>query len=101
MLCLFALSSVLGWAAYGISASGFLFGNKGERLFISVYPLFCLAGAVINAENAWRIAEFFNGIMLIINVFAVLSLSGTAVSVLKGVRNEQKNRKLTNQAAKR
>lgn len=83
MLCLFAVSSVIGWAAYGIAAGKFLFPHNGKRLFCLIYPLFCLAGAVMNVALAFRLAEFFNGIMLIINVFAVLYLRKTAVSVLK------------------
>ncbi len=100
MLCLFALSSVLGWAAYGITASEFLFGKKGKRIYCFIYPLFSLVGAVMNVSSAWRIAELFNGIMLIINVFSVLCLRETAVFNLKGVANERKNTKFTKRIAK-
>ncbi len=95
MLCLFAVSSILGWANYGITASRFLIGKKGERIFILVYPLFCIAGALISASWAWRIAEFFNGIMLIINVFTIITLSKNAVLQLKENSNDKKDRKIT------
>lgn len=101
MLVFFAISSVLGWAAYGIEASRFLWGAKGERRFICVYPFFCIVGAVTNANTAFRMAEFFNGIMLIINVFAVLYKGETATRVLKGVKNESKDRKTSSLIAKR
>ncbi len=93
MLSLFAVSSVIGWAAYGINCSEFLFGNKGKKVFVFIYPFFCVMGAVARVDYVFRIAEFFNGIMLIINVFAVLLLSQPAVSILKGEKNEAKNRK--------
>ncbi len=95
MLCLFGISSVIGWASYGVTASVFLKGEKAERIFISVYPLFCIVGALIDVGFAWRIADFFNGIMLIINTFAVLYLSKNAVLALKENANESKNKKNT------
>lgn len=101
MLCLFGISSVIGWAVYGICCTEFLFGKTGKKAFIIIYPLFCVIGAVCNIETAWRISEFFNGIMLLINVFAILLLSDKAFPFLKGVKNVQhKNRKITKQSAK-
>lgn len=82
MLLFFGVASVIGWAAYGIDCSKFLFGKKGEKVFVLIYPLFCIIGAVVRVEFAWRTAEFFNGIMLIINLFAVFMLSHKATKVL-------------------
>lgn len=94
MLGFFAVSSVVGWAAYGIDFVGFLLGERGEKFFVKVYPVFCVLGAVMKVDTVWRTAEFFNGIMLVINVFALLVLSDKAVQLLKGETNEKKNRKL-------
>lgn len=94
MLCLFCISSIIGWAAYGISFAQFLCGEKGKKIFVFVYPLFCVAGAVMNVGFAWRLAEFFNGIMLCINLFAVLIMSPEAILILKGEKYETKNRKI-------
>lgn len=88
MLLLFAFSSVLGWAAYGINCADFLFGYRGKKMFLFVYPAFCVLGAVMQVSFAWRLAEFFNGVMLIINLFAVFLLSKRAVLVLKGEDDE-------------
>lgn len=87
MLCLFGISSIIGWAVYGINCSRFLFGSFGKRIFVYIYPLFCVLGAVLNIKTVWRVAEFFNGIMLIINLFAILSLSDKIIPVLKGNQN--------------
>jgi len=94
MLLLFAVSSVLGWAAYGINCAGFLWGSKGEKAFLYIYPVFCVVGAVMKVSFAWRMAEFFNGIMLMINLFTVFMLSEKAVLVLKGEKNEIKTGKI-------
>ena len=82
MLLLFGFASVVGWATYGIECSRFLFGRKGAKIYIFIYTLFCVIGAVIKVDFAWRIAEFFNGIMLLTNMFAVFMLSHKAVNVL-------------------
>jgi AGCS family alanine or glycine:cation symporter len=83
MLLLFGVSSVIGWAAYGISCSDYIAGKFGKKIFVFLYPVFCILGAVLNTQTAWRLAEFFNGIMLTINLFAVLTLSKKAVTILK------------------
>ncbi len=95
MLCLFGVSSVLGWANYGITASRFLKGKNGEKIFIYIYPFFCVVGALLSVKLAWRFADFFNGIMLIINTFAVLYLSKEALFMPKENYNDKKNRKIT------
>lgn len=101
MLSFFAISSVIGWAAYGINCSEFLFGIKGRRLFVAIYPLFCIVGAMARVDYVFRLAEFFNGIMLIINVFVVLMLSSSAIMVLKGENDGKKNREAKERPTKR
>ncbi len=79
MMALFAFSSVIGWALYGDICSSFLFAEKGKRIFLKIYPLGCLLGALCNVGLAWRLSEFFNGIMLCINLPVVLLLSNKAL----------------------
>ena len=88
MLCLFGISSIIGWAVYGINCSSYLFGNKGKKIFVYTYPLFCVLGAVLNVKTVWRVAEFFNGIMLIINLFSLLILADKIIPILKGNKND-------------
>lgn len=84
MLSLFGIASIIGWAVYGISISSFLFGKKGSKIFTVIYPFFCILGAALNANTVWKAAEFFNGVMLIINLFALLLLSDEITPYLKG-----------------
>ena len=88
MLCLFGISSIIGWAVYGINCSSYLFGNKGKKIFVYTYPLFCILGAALNVKTVWRVAEFFNGIMLIINLFSLLFLADKIIPILKGNKND-------------
>ncbi len=95
MLGLFALSSIIGWAAYGIDFSRFLLGEKGQKIYCFIYPIFCFVGAVTNADTAYRLAEFFGGVMLSLNLFAVFILSDRAVLILKGEKYGKKDKKNT------
>lgn len=88
MLCLFGISSIIGWAVYGITCSNYLFGNKGKKIFTFIYPFFCILGAVLNITAVWRAAEFFNGIMLIINLFSIIALSDRVIPILRGIKND-------------
>lgn len=101
MLCLFGISSVIGWAVYGIECTKFLFGKKGAKLFVFIYPLFCVVGAVCKVEIAWRVSEFFNGIMLIINLLAVILLSDEVMPFLRREQNDNKSTKNSNKISKR
>ena len=91
MMCLFGVSSVIGWGLYGVKCSGFLFGKRGEKLFTAIYPLFCIVGAVCSIDIAWRLSSFFNGIMLCVNVFAVFMLSDTAIKEMRNMNDKDKD----------
>ncbi len=83
MLLLFGVSSVIGWASYGISFCKFLFSKKGERLFVLIYPLFCVLGSVLSGNLVWRLAELFNGALVIINLCVMAFLSKKVIKLLK------------------
>ncbi len=84
MLLLFGISSVIGWASYGISFAEFLFGEKAVKIFVLIYPLFSIIGAVSSGVIVWRLAELFNGFMVIINLLVMSFLSKEVILLLKG-----------------
>lgn len=91
MMCVFGFSSVIGWAVYGDICTEYLWGKKGRVIFKIIYPLSCILGAVADSALVWRLAAFFNGIMLCTNLPAILLLSD---KFLKEDENGRKNRKL-------
>ena len=91
MMCLFAFSSIIGWAVYGKLSVEYLLGDKGVKFFGIIYPICSVLGAVFTTESVWRLASFFNGIMLCTNLVAVLLLSNEAKIYLKrGNKSESK-----------
>jgi len=92
MMCIFGFSSVIGWAFYGNLCWGFLFGSKGEKIFIAIYPFFCLLGAILNTSVVWDLAEFFNGIMLCVNLPVLIYLSGAVLTERKEINDRSKTK---------
>lgn len=83
MLIVFGVSSVIGWATYGISFSEFLLGGIGKKLFVIIYPFFIVLGAVLPTVFIWKTAETLNGILVIINLLAIMLLNKTVLNLLK------------------
>lgn len=91
MMCLFAFSSIIGWAVYGRISVSYVFGNIGIKIFTIIYPVCCIIGALFKSDMAWRLAGVCNGIMLCTNLVALLPLSDIIKPYLKrGKRIENK-----------
>jgi len=93
MMCLFAISSIIGWAIYGKLCWQYLFGQKGDLIFSLIYPLCCITGVLLNEKFIWQMAGICNGIMLCINLIGVLLLSDKVKLYLKKEKKigKQKN----------
>lgn len=93
MMCIFAFSSVIGWALYGDVCISYLFGGRLKKLFSALYPAACLLGALFDVSAAWRLSSFFNGIMLCTNLPAILLLSDNFLKIEGKRIDKGKNRK--------
>lgn len=94
MMAVFAFSSIIGWAVYGNICVRFFMGKKGEKIFNFLYPVACIAGAAMNTEISWRLSAFFNGIMLCVNVCAILLLADKIFKIKEGNQNDRESKKL-------
>ena len=72
---LFAFSSMLGWALYGIRAAEFLFGGRGGRCYRILFVLASGVGAVTDAAFIWKLGETFNSLMALPNLLMLLALA--------------------------
>ncbi len=85
-LTFFAWTSILGNYYYGESNLMYLFpqAQKGPLLFsyrIAVLGMI-IFGAVSSVPLVWELADFFNGLMALLNLVGILLLSGVVVKVL-------------------
>ena len=74
-LCCFAFATVLGWGLYGTRCAQFLFGEGAWKPFAVAQTLAVVAGAVLKTETIWLLAELFNGLMAIPNLFVLAALT--------------------------
>ncbi len=81
LLGFLAITSIIGWAFYGIICTKYIFGK--EKVFIYLYPLGCVIGVFCNVQMVWRIAAICTGVMLCINVIAIIILQNNALEFLK------------------
>lgn len=82
-MSLFALATLLGWALYGSRCAEYLFGSGSIRIYQLIYVVIVVAGATVNLDLIWQIADSLNGLMAIPNLIAVLALSGVVVKLTK------------------
>ena len=73
-MLLFAFTTVLGWSQYGTKAVEYLFGEKGVKVYKSIFVVMIISGAVMTSSLAWDISDTFNGLMMIPNLIGVVSL---------------------------
>lgn len=78
---IFAFCTLLGWYFYGEKCLTFITKNKKVLYaFRVLYTAAAFAGAVSRLELVWGMADIMNWVMLVINLFAVIILSGEAAA---------------------
>ncbi len=77
-LLLFAFTSVLGWALYGMQCVRFLWGEKAAAPYRLCFSLAITVGCLVSLRTVWAAADLLNGLMAIPNFIALFTLSGKA-----------------------
>lgn len=89
-LMFFAFTTIIGWYYFGESNVRYLFGKKG----LMPYRLLVVAGIVFGALQEvgviWALSGFFNSIMVIPNVIALLALSPLVIGVFQDYNRQMK-----------
>ncbi|MDR0935784.1 MAG: sodium:alanine symporter family protein [Oscillospiraceae bacterium] len=71
----FALSTIISWSYYGESAITYLGGRKKAKTYKILYIAAIFIGSTSKLTVVWNISEFFNGLMAIPNLLALIALS--------------------------
>ncbi|NLA86797.1 MAG: alanine:cation symporter family protein, partial [Clostridiales bacterium] len=61
----------------------FLCGAGSIKIYQFIYVLVVVAGATLDLDFVWQVADTLNGLMAIPNLIAVLALSGVVVKLTK------------------
>lgn len=82
-LLFFAFTTIIGWYYFGESNIMYLFGKKALTPFRILVGLAVFVGTLIPVATVWDLSDFFNALMVLPNVIAVLLLSNVVVKSKK------------------
>jgi len=91
-LCMFffAFTSILGWSFFGRMNVYYLFGKRADKVYTVIVLIFVFLGSVTGNALVWNLTDFFNQLMVIPNVAALLVLSKVVQNCYK---DDKKNKK--------
>ena len=84
-ICLFAYTSVMGWAVYGSRCAEYISGRRGAALYGFLFPCVCLCGCVMSTKGAWQIADLINALMSLPNLASLLMLAPVAGKISRKI----------------
>ena len=73
-LFFFAFSTVLGWHFFGAVNIQYLFGKEAVKLYSAIVVICIIVGTTLKVNLVWDMSDFFNALMVIPNVLALLAL---------------------------
>lgn len=85
-LLFFAFSTILGWHFFGLINAKYLFGEGAGKIYSLVVVACIVIGSALKLELVWSLADFFNGLMAIPNILALLALGGVVVKASQQVK---------------
>ena len=89
-LFFFAFSTILGWHFFGLINVKYLFGEGAGKVYSVLVAICIVIGSTLKLELVWALADFFNGLMVIPNVLALLALSGLVAKISRSSQNAGK-----------
>ncbi len=82
-LTFFAFSTIISWNLFGRINFEYLFGKKSTIIYSIIAMLFVFLGAFLGSNLVWNLNDFFNYLMVLPNVIALIMLSKVVVTELK------------------
>ncbi|OLS03407.1 alanine/glycine:cation symporter family protein [Tissierella creatinophila] len=74
-LFFFAFTTIIGWTFFGDANIKYLFGKKGSGPYKLVVLVFIVLGSTLDVKLVWKLADMFNGLMVIPNIIGLLILA--------------------------
>lgn len=93
-ICLFffAFSTVLSWNLFGKINFTYLFGKKSTLVYMIIAIVFVFLGSIFKNGLVWELTDFFNYLMVIPNVLALIALSKMVVNEVKEHSHKKKGK---------
>ena len=97
-ICLFffAFSTIISWNFFGKINALYLFG-KNKKVTTVIYSIIAVAfvftGSILKNDLVWELTDFFNYLMVIPNVIAIIALSTLVAKEAKDAKKANKEEK--------
>ncbi len=82
-LTFFAFSTIISWNLFGRINFEYLFGKKSSIIYSLIALCFVLLGSMFESGLVWGLSDFFNYLMVIPNVIALIALSKMVINEVK------------------
>ena len=82
-LTFFAFSTIISWNLFGRINFIYLFGKKFSIIYSVISIIFVFLGSLLSNGLVWNFSDFFNYLMVIPNVIALIALSKVVIDELK------------------
>lgn len=74
-LFFFAFSTIIGWCFFGEQNVKYLFGVRWVGIYRMTVLCFLALGSYLQVNLVWELADFFNGLMVLPNLLALIALT--------------------------
>ena len=74
LTALFSFASLTGCSFYGEKSAEYLFSKRAVKPYKAIYLILALIGCILSPQIIWSIADIFNGLMAVPNLFALCVL---------------------------
>ena len=86
----FSFASLTGCSFYGEKSAEYLFTHRIIKPYKVIYLILALTGSIVAPEIIWSVADIFNGLMALPNLFALFILRNE-VEFPKSLYHEKRN----------
>ncbi len=93
-LMFFAFSTILSWNLFGKINFQYLFKGKGTIIYTIIALIFVVLGSVFQNDLVWELTDFFNYLMVLPNVIAMIALQKMVTREVKDADDIRKGKKL-------
>jgi AGCS family alanine or glycine:cation symporter len=80
-IVLFAFATIIAWYYYAEKALEYIAGRKAIYVFQIIFVVLVFVGCVLAIDVVWELADLFNGLMAVPNLFALIALSPTIIKL--------------------
>lgn len=74
LTAVFAFASLSGCSFYGEKSAQYLFGKRASKIYKRIFLVLAFAGGICAPKLIWSVADIFNGLMAVPNLFSLMIL---------------------------